>query len=225
MRRTFKDSLRSIARRASRITHARQTMLYPTYSSVVADQIEQHADDVRWSSMALAMRTIDTDKIHGAIAELGVYRGITSGFLRGLSPSRKMYLFDTFEGFPQRALRPFQAGDVRFRDTSESIVKQNIGNLDNVEFRAGYFPDSVIGLEDERFAFVLLDFDLYLPAAESFSFFYPRLVRGGYFFLHDFNSPESDRAISRAAKEFLADKPELIVEIPDIWGSAVFRKI
>jgi O-methyltransferase len=199
-------------------------MLYPTYSLDVADQIEQHADDVRWSSMALAMRTIDTDGIHGAIAELGVYRGITSAFLRGLSPSRKMYLFDTFEGFPQKALRPFQAGDTRFRDTSKDIVKQNIGNLDNVEFRAGYFPDSAIGLEDELFAFVLLDFDLYLPAVESFRFLYPRLARGGYFFLHDFNSPESDRAISRAAKEFLLDKPELIVEIPDIWGSAVFRK-
>ena len=43
--------------------------------------------------------------------------------------------------------------------------------------------------------------------------------------MHDFNSPESNRAISHAALEFLADKPELVIEIPDQAGSAVFRKI
>jgi O-methyltransferase len=42
--------------------------------------------------------------------------------------------------------------------------------------------------------------------------------------MHDFNNPESDRAISRAATEFLADKPERLIEIPDEWGSALFRK-
>lgn len=222
---TFKDSLRLFARHVARITGARQTMRYPTYSPFVSAQIEQHADDVRWSSIALAMKTLETAEIDGAIAELGVYRGITSAFLHRLSPSRKMYLFDTFQGFPAKALHPSQAGDSRFRDTSENVVRQNIGDLKNVEFRVGYFPDSTIGLEDERFAFVSLDFDLYLSALDSFKFFYPRLVRGGYFFLHDFNSPESDRGISRAAREFLTGKPEMIIEIPDIWGSAVFRKV
>jgi O-methyltransferase len=50
------------------------------------------------------------------------------------------------------------------------------------------------------------------------------MVRGGYFFLHDFNSPESNAGISRAAFEFLADKPELLIEIPDFHGSAMFRR-
>ena len=84
---------------------------------------------------------------------------------------------------------------------------------------------TAVGLEDERFAFVMLDVDLYKPALDVFTFFYPRLSRGGYFFMHDFNSPESDYAISRAAREFMADKPELLIEIPDYSGSALFRKI
>ena len=50
-------------------------------------------------------------------------------------------------------------------------------------------------------------------------------VPGAYFFMHDFNNPESNHAISRAAQEFLADKPERLVEIPDVWGSALFRKL
>jgi hypothetical protein len=55
--------------------------------------------------------------------------------------------------------------------------------------------------------------------------FYPRLVRGGYFFMHDYNSDESGRAVSRAAHSFMNDKPELLIEIPDFFGTALFRKI
>jgi O-methyltransferase len=71
----------------------------------------------------------------------------------------------------------------------------------------------------------MLDVDLYKPALEVFRFFYPRLVRGGYFFLHDFNSPEANHGISRAANEFMADVPEMLIELPDFHGSAMFRKL
>jgi O-methyltransferase len=94
-----------------------------------------------------------------------------------------------------------------------------------VIFRAGYFPNTAAGLETERFALVLLDFDLYTSAVDAFRFFYSRLVQGAYFFMHDYNNPESDRAISRAAHEFLAGKPERLIEIPDVWGTALFRKV
>jgi O-methyltransferase len=43
--------------------------------------------------------------------------------------------------------------------------------------------------------------------------------------MHGYNNPESNHGIARAAHEFLADKPERLVEIPDVWGSAVFRKL
>ena len=48
---------------------------------------------------------------------------------------------------------------------------------------------------------------------------------GGYIFVHDFNNPESNRGVSRAVLEFLDDKPEKIIEIPDKWGSVVIRKL
>jgi O-methyltransferase len=197
-------------------------MHFPSYSRDVSRRIEALADDVRYASLALAIERLETEKIEGAFAELGVYQGVTSKFMRLQAPNRRLYLFDTFAGFPARALE--KASDDRFRDTSQEKVAQLIGDLRNVVFRAGYFPQTAIGLEEERFALVMLDFDLYRSAMEAFNFFYPRVVPGGYFFLHDFNSTESDRAISRAASEFLADKPERLVEIPDQWGSAVFRK-
>ncbi|MFY9908391.1 MAG: TylF/MycF/NovP-related O-methyltransferase [Candidatus Sulfotelmatobacter sp.] len=197
-------------------------MFFPTYPPEIAACIERHSDDIRYASIALAIQRLEQERLEGAFAELGVYQGVTSAFIHRLAPARHLYLFDTFAGFPAQAL---EAGpDERFKDTSQQAVAATIGDMRNVEFRPGYFPETAAGLEHEKFAFVMLDFDLYCSAVESLKFFYPRLVRGGYFFMHDFNSPESNRAIARAALEFLADKPELMIELPDQSGSAVFRK-
>jgi O-methyltransferase len=43
--------------------------------------------------------------------------------------------------------------------------------------------------------------------------------------MQDFNSPEANYGISQAAHEFMADKPQLLIEIPDFHGSALFRKL
>jgi O-methyltransferase len=219
----LKATLRVAARRLAHITRARHPMQFPTYSATVTHRIEQYHDDVRYATLALAIERLQTDQTPGAFAEIGVYRGVTSSFIHRQAPDRRFYLFDTFEGFPQESL---DAGpDTRFRDTSQEGVAALIGDTHNIEFRKGFFPATAAGLEAEQFSLVMLDVDLYLPALDVFRFFYPRMVRGGYFFLHDFNSPESNAGISRAAFEFLADKPELLIEIPDFHGSAMFRRL
>ncbi|MGB7136269.1 MAG: TylF/MycF/NovP-related O-methyltransferase [Acidobacteriaceae bacterium] len=219
----IKGDVRVAVRKVANVMNIRRPMLFPTYPEAIADFIERYHDDVRYASVALAVQRVLQEDIEGAFAELGVYRGTTSAFLHRLAPARRLYLFDTFAGFPAEALAAKK--DDRFSDTSEEAVAECIGDLQNISFRKRYFPATSSGLETQRFAFVMLDFDLYQPALDAFAFFYPRLARGGYFFMHDFNSPESDDAISRAAREFLRDKPELLVEIPDRYGSAVFRKV
>ena len=213
--------MRAQVRKAARFI--RRPMLFPPFAPDVVSRIERLADDVRYAALALAIQRLETEKIEGAFAELGVYKGITSKFIHQQAPHRRFYLFDTFEGFPREALEV--AVDDRFKDTSQQEAAELIGDSRNIFFRTGLFPDTAAGLEDQRFALVMLDFDLYKSAMDAFRFFYPRMVRGGYFFMHDFNSIESDHAISRAAKEFLRDKQECLVEIPDTWGSAIFRKI
>jgi len=83
-----------------------------------------------------------------------------------------------------------------------------IGDMNNIIIRKGYFPETAKGLESEMFSFVMLDLDLYKPTLAGLEFFYPRVKAGGYIFAHDYNSPESDHAVSRAMNEFLKDKPE-----------------
>jgi O-methyltransferase len=219
----LKVALRVASRNLAKITKARRPIQYPTYSPAVAQRIEQYHDDVRYSTLALAIQRLEDDQIQGSFAEIGVYRGVTSSFIHRQAPQRRLYLFDTFEGFPEQVLEGSK--DERFKDTSQERVANIIGDTSNIEFRKGFFPATATGLEAEQFALVMLDVDVYLTALDVFSFFYPRMVRGGYFFMHDFNSIESDHGIARAAHQFLVDKPELLVEIPDFHGSALFRKI
>ncbi len=196
-------------------------MRFPPYGTGLHELATHTRDPVRLTTMALAVHTVSRKNIPGSLAEVGVFRGDLSRVLRRLAPERKLYLFDTFEGFSHRDL---EAPDERFKDTSLDRVKTMIGDLTKVIFRVGYFPDTAVGLEDERFSFVMLDVDKYKPTLAGLEFFYPRLSPGGYMMIHDYHSPESDYAVSQAVEQFLADKPELLVAVADSGGSVLFRK-
>jgi len=179
-------------------------------------------DAVRRGSLFLAARTLKREDIVGAFAELGVYRGVTSRLIHLLDPTRKMYLFDTFTGFDERDAAG--ENDRRFTDTDADAVLAYMDANEQVEVRAGWFPETAQGLEDEQFALVSLDVDKEAPTLAGLAYFYPRLSPGGYLFVHDYNSPESDFGVSKAIHAFMADKPEAPLEIPDLNGSIVIRR-
>jgi O-methyltransferase len=198
-------------------------MKFPTYSKETAYRIPGTGDSVRYACLALALETVERDRIPGSLAELGVWRGTTSVFIHTQLPHRRLYLFDTFMGFPNESEGN---SDRRFRDTSVETVRRKIGDTANVCFRVGNFPDTAKGLESETFALALLDVDKFEPTLAGLEFFYPRIAPGGYVFIHDYNnSPESDHGVCRSVNHFLLDKPERLIEIPDTWGSVIFRKL
>jgi O-methyltransferase len=202
---------------------ARDWFLTPYLAPDDRKMIVGTGDPVRSGAFFLALQQLETQKIDGAFAECGVYKGSLSRFLHALAPERRLFLFDTFQGFDRRDSRT--EGDERFRDTSAEKVMQTIGDARNIFIRKGFFPVTAQGLEAETFALVVVDFDKYEPIRAAIEFFYPRLAPGGYMFVHDYNNPESDWASSRALNEFLSGKPEKVITIPDAWGSALFRKL
>lgn len=203
-----------------------QGMKFPPFEPGLAKNIKNTSDPVRYESIALAIASVDRERIPGTFAEVGVWRGDTSRLIHLQAPHRTLHLFDTFNGFPSCDLENAKPTDaVRFRETSVAAVKCRLGNTDNVVFHVGRFPDTAAGLEHEMFSLVLLDLDIYKPTLAALDFFYPRISRGGYCFIHDYNSPESDYAMKRATMSFFGDKPEMLIEVPDIWGSVMFRKM
>jgi O-methyltransferase len=195
----------------------------PKPAADIVGLIHSRGDPVRDYAVALALQTIRLDGIAGAMAEVGVYRGEMATFYHRVMPERALYLFDTFEGFPKADLEVDH--DERFADTSLEAVKSRFPTDAKVIFRPGYFPATAQGLERERFAFVMLDVDLHKPTLAGLDWFYRRMPRGGYIFVHDYTSHESGGGISRAVDAFMADKPELLIHLPDAWGSILFRRM
>lgn len=104
-------------------------------------------------------------------------------------------------------------------------MKQTIGeNTDACKIHQGYFPESITDeVRQNRYSIVSLDADLYEPTKAGIEFFYPRMTKGGIFFLHDYSSlmwPGSKKAID----EFCEKVNEYIVLMPDKSGSAFLRK-
>ena len=173
-------------------------------------------------------RTLEQEGVAGSLAELGVYKGTTAKLLHELMPARTLWLFDTFEGFDARDLaheRRTGSDGFRFDDTSLEAVLRHVGASDRVRACKGRFPDTAAQVpDDERFALVHLDADLYKPTADALAFFYPRMSPGGFIVLHDYGSGAWP-GIAQAADAFFADKPESIVRIPDKSGTAIVRRI
>lgn len=185
-------------------------------------------DYCRMMSLRLAADRVIDQNVTGSIAELGVYRGELASVLNRLFPERKLYLFDTFEGFSENDLSGgeekghSQATVGDFRDTSIDMVVAHMAHPQNVVVRKGYFPETTHGLE-ETFAFVSLDVDLYKPTASGLSYFYPRLSAGGYIFVHDYNN-QRFRGVRNAVDEFAKATGAPVVQLPDLAGTAIIAK-
>jgi len=203
----------------------KRSMQIPPFDRKLHDGIVEYIDYHRFGTIAMALRRIEIENLEGALAEAGVYQGHTSRFIHRLAPERRFYLFDTFEGFEKKDLDPHISDDRRFRNTSVEAVLRFIGDQRNLVVKKGHVPGTFAGLESECFAFVLLDMDLYKPTFSALEFFYPRLSTGGYLMVHDYHNEESNWACRRAVDEFMQNKPERIIEIADIWGSIIFRRL
>jgi len=175
-----------------------------------------------------AQRVLD-EGVPGHFAELGVHKGNSAKVLvtalREGGASRKLYLFDTFGGFDARDLRGVDEDVVPdYSDTSLSAVQEFVGEDGLCVYVPGYFPGSAREISRElRFALVHLDCDLYEPTRAALHFFYERLSPGALVILHDYASGHWP-GVPQAVDEFLVDKVELLVLIPDKSGTAVFRK-
>lgn len=161
--------------------------------------------------------------VPGAAAELGVYRGGFARCINALLPERTLYLFDTFEGFDESEAEGEGKGFVEaHRGASAERVISLLPHPENAVLRAGLFPATAAGLEDERFCLVSLDADLEESTLAGLRFFVPRLSPGGCLLLHDWDTPRLDgvrRALERYEEELGRKLPA--VPLCDVNGTLV----
>lgn len=180
----------------------------------------------RFYALCLNLNQVLQDGVPGDMVELGVYKGNSAGILAAFARrhGRRVYLFDTFQGFDKRDLRGVDSQHlVQFRDTSLAGVQALVG-MDSVTYAQGFFPESAAKITmPERIAIAHIDCDLYEPMKAGLEWFYPRLSSGGIMLLHDYSSGHWPGA-TRAVDEFFRDLPEKPILLPDKSGTAVIRK-
>lgn len=166
------------------------------YANSFFSEYEYKSDYFRYRTFEFIAEQIINDGVNGALAELGVFRGLFSAVISSKFPNRNIYLFDTFEGFSKdEGEKELKAGncDAIFlqshKDTSVEIMMSNLPYPENAIVCKGFFPESVVdSARTENFAFVSLDVDFEESTLEGLRFFYPRLSTGGFIFIHDYNT-------------------------------------
>lgn len=170
---------------------------------------------------------IEKENIKGDIAELGVFKGATASILSyfGSKFNRKVYLFDTFDGFNDSDLIGIDANKPKgFSNVTIHEVMEKI-DMNTCKIIKGYFPDSIIDeCRNTKYAFVHLDCDLYAPTKAGLDFFWEKLNDGGFIFIHDYFTGYWD-GVTKAVDEFIKEKNiHSLVIMPDQCCSAVLRK-
>ena len=178
-------------------------------------------DYVRLATLELLCRRLKN--VPGAAAELGVYRGFFARCINQLLPERKLYLFDSFEGFAEEAQASlsFQAAH---QNTTIDKVLAIMSYPERITVKPGFFPESLEGLE-ERFCLVSLDVDFYRTTLDGLRYFWPRIEKGGYLMLHDWGSPKLP-GVAKALTDFEEELGRRIPSVPlcDVSGSLILCK-
>ena len=185
-----------------------------------------YRDKVRFYSIWFQIERIKKNNVIGAFAELGVYRGETARMIHEMDPSRKLYLFDTFEGFDKNDLKAENSSNpnssIDFSNTSIEMVTKFIDGNSNILIHKGYFPSTTKNLMEEKYSFVHLDADLYNPTLSGLHYFYPLLSPGGVILVHDYNHTWA--GVQQAVDKFTKTIPENPAEIADWQGSVMIIK-
>ena len=134
---------------------------------------------IRCSVLRRLCRRLTGLGVEGNVAELGCYRGDTSWQLNVLMPDRKLYLFDTFEGFDERDVdMERKLGMLRRPDGP--VFRDRQGKADGADAPArtgcypeGWFPETAFDIEDETFCLVCMDVCLYQPTLAGLEFSFP----------------------------------------------------
>ncbi len=198
-------------------------------SKELLDFEKVYFDKIRLYNLWLQIKRLQENKIEGAFAEVGVYKGETAKIIHHSDVSRELFLFDTFTGFNNNDLELENNTDKKyniknFSDTSSKEVDMFINSTnDNLKYVKGYFPDTLTKEHDIAYALVNLDADLYKPTKDSLDYFYPRLSKSGVIIVHDYNHTWDGNR--KAVDDFISENKGLsISEVPDAKGSIMIFK-
>ncbi len=186
----------------------------------------------RLDNLQQCLEDIIRDGVKGDLIETGVWRGGASIFMKAVlessgEDSRRLFVADSFRGLPapDDRLYPMDRGDklhkFDFLAVSQEQVENNFRKYglldDNVIFLKGWFKDTLPSAPINELALIRLDGDMYESTMDALSALYPRLNRGGYCIIDDYNLSGCRAATDEYRMRNGIDSP-----IQDIDGTGVY---
>lgn len=207
----------------------REGRLYPTeaYSMV---------GELRLDSLEKACLEVINNSVPGDFAECGVWRGGCGILMKAVlrdrraEGSRRVWLFDSFEGAPPPRL-PEDSGDRHFAYShifavSKEAVEANFRAMNlldgGVVFRQGWFSDTVPAAHDlQSIAVLRLDGDMYESTKVCLDWFYPRISKGGYVLIDDYYVLDGCR---RAVDDYRSEHEITATILASDWNGVYWLK-
>jgi hypothetical protein len=147
-----------------------------------------------YNTYELALKCKD---IEGDFVECGVFAGSQLAAMR-LADPRTIHAFDSFEGIPAAGVEDGDEGkQIEFKSAcSLELVKEymDMWGIEGIVYHKGWFKDTVPEYEG-KIALLRLDGDLYSSTKVCLEYLYPKLAKGGYLIIDDYQLPGCKKAV------------------------------
>lgn len=176
-------------------------------TKLLSDQV----DEKEIAVICRELNEILTKNIQGDIVEFGCYVGTTSVYLAAalMHTERKLYLYDSFEGLPEKTPEDISPIGEQFKPGELMATRKRlIKNLTNAgvpmpRIKKAWFRDLEKKNIPERIAFAFLDGDYYGSVTDSLKLVWPQLEVGSVVIVDDYGNAALPGA-SKAVDDWLS---------------------
>lgn len=145
--------------------------------------------------------------LEGDLVECGcAYGGSTVTILRSMDESKRLHVFDSFEGLPSPGPNDaaiWKQGD--FKAQKSEFMRLTSRYSDRFELHVGLIPQSLGAVQGAPLSFVHLDLDFYDATKAALERLYPQVVPGGVLVCDDYGfegEVGARRAFDEAARRY-----------------------
>jgi len=188
---------------------------------------------IRLNNVENCVNSILENNVEGDFVETGVWRGGVIILMAALLEEnecvdRKIWAFDSFQGLPKPnpTKYPNDKGNKLYKINLLSASMEEVINnfneynisTERVIFRKGWFKDTLPEHEIEKISLLRLDGDYYESTMLSLEHLYPKVTKGGYIIIDDYNAfVYCKKAVDDYRKKMSIDEPIIKIDREAIY--------
>lgn len=186
---------------------------------IVSDLLRQYpiiSEQIEEAELLIILSKLEeilSNNIPGEVCEFGCFVGTTSLFLqrliRQVNSNKKLYLYDSFEGLPEKSKKDQSAQGIDFTRgeliATKSQLKLNFkkANLPLPKIKKAWFKDLKTKDIPKQICFAFLDGDFYGSIKDPINLIKNNVSTGGIIIIDDYDNPALPGA-KKAVDEFTA---------------------